>query len=951
MIDTSIRPIGLGSDFTPPVRESLISSKSLLVLFLNAITLNFYVPLEIRSKENQIQKLGLNQQHLQRKASKLIKKLEGLEAELDEIRERCPSQSPADTSALFAQVKGELEALKGKSNILRTSYIYANKEVANTVTTIALNCLSFVAHFFANLITLGLYGVYLNHHRKHQIDLLNAENNYIESVINRELRDKRVERFQSQIQTIQASLDNQIEIKEIQQTDPVQARQEIEGMQVRAQEIDRQLRELTVEYSAVRIQKIAVEEQKNGLNRQFNRLNNELEGCRRENQNIQHEITTQRSEVQKLQAECAALQRDIEFAKEAKEQATQLGKQVSALQNIQKRLPHLQRLQSKLGPIPSKYTKQKDDDIIAGAYGIDTPKVSADHRVEIVGIVKEKIRQERELIGDKGPIIQDEDYFKRIEKELEVFWSPYAQRVNKKKTAADLLIAEFDYAFDELCRLGSEPEHERLICFNNSSAIFQDKQFKPNQDAIYRFMALDLIKEAELYQDNCHYPALKLNDQKVLMAPSNPERVQGYRTDSKSGPKVPEVFIAFKHVDEFTPEVGDRELPFGIDPTGAKWAYNRLTQEEREHLFRLLMEPLIPDDHAKMLETQEFMKQSNNERVELVRTAYELIFDIGTVIRKRFADKGLFADQFEAKATDTSYVNSLGMNSSITPLKKDRQGIEFPMQEEGIEPAIIIKPWEFDSTALAAGGDDFSLDFITSFSAYDAIFDKMSESLVVYPIRIEETTAWDNPVRRKNEYSRLGSSYIRRINKYGIEHQYHLSHELFDNHGSLFSNLLAILMSVKNIDGSRVDSLKLVLAKYLDKPENADAFKDEIEEAHGMTVPEYQNWLRGETFGRIRNLNSRFIIRLAAEVFGIRIGVFYPGSSTKLNEYGLMVPAEEQYYYGPNTKHALYLYQESDSKYYGVFPILKKNVLPEPHDSAVRTVRNYWESRIRPSDI
>ncbi|WP_068466416.1 hypothetical protein [Candidatus Protochlamydia phocaeensis] len=882
MIEFS-RPISIREDFVPSPKEPTPFLQSVSSAVFNLCTMGVVFAFRKFYHERTIKELQLKQQELQGTAAGFLKKWEQIETELTTIREEVESEEPANLS-------NKLNALREKAQVIHFTPDDTLPRSTGEVHNVAQIALLFLGELVKNILTLGMYGVHQEYNLRTRIQRLTDENHYIESKIEQEVIANRYQRFEKQILEINKKFEIKQNLSMARETAAGQAYLEKQSTKERLQSLEKEHRQVEMHLTALKAQTLQLERAKETLERGIQQKSGERDNLRQENAELRHALANHNS-----QRELAELKNRYRELKNALKRAED-EQNVERVRSLEIQLLGLEqqintpsdRLQLKLGPIPSKYSKTEEDGPIAGAVGINTADLAE--------------------------------------------WSPYAQRVNNKKTAADLLKAELDYALDELCRLGSEPEHERLIYFNKSNAIIQGQEFEPNLQAVYRFMALDLIKEAELCPIDSHSYALKLNNQGILVAPTNPERVQSCRINIETGERIPELSIMFKHVDEFTPEVGNVDIPLGIDPTGAKWAYNRLTQEEREHLFHLLMEPLIPDEHAKMIETQEFMKQSNNERVELVRTAYELIFDIGVAIEKRFSIKGIFERQLQTKLNDESYIDALsglleeGM-PIISPLKKTPKTQEIPADCNDKPPEEPIVPWQPNMGLFGAGQNSLISQFmgpggfVQAFETAKARYQKLYANLSKEAIGNTNNILYSSNIADTTEHS---------ISIQGLSNQYYSRHELIDGHGCLLSNVLALIMDQNNhLTSAHVQQLKNAMAACLDNADMVSRFGDMILANHNITVTNYQNWLRGQrnVSLNIYNLGDVELNILAWGVLGVRIAVFYPGTRTKLDENGLTIPADPQYCYGPNTKETLFLYNIPGHTYYSLWPKVKKDKL------------------------
>ncbi|MBA2367535.1 MAG: hypothetical protein H0V82_00745 [Candidatus Protochlamydia sp.] len=887
MIDGFAKPIQLPEVNGPSEKKADIFFKALAFGTFNLISFGIMGSIKATMDKNRVRVLELEQDYLQSKAQEVLSKWEAIEIDLHRLKEQINSQ-PAER----IHVDREVYELTNKINDLKNECVPAFLSKSEGITRLALNCILFLGNWIANVITLGVYGTYQNYIFEKRIALLVNQNTFVNLTLNRDLKQSKAECLIGQVGEIANKFRIQKTLEEIRNTDPVNARNEVLRIEQEIIPLGQELQVLNQQKTAAEVEKARLRQENQAAQSNVNlikRVNDQIE---LERIHLQNNADSQMREVAKLREKAADRDRNILAIEAASARVIELQKEIEAIQSIQKGMPQVRRIQSELGPI-LKYTKRAEDLEIKGSYGI-----SEDDDTEF-------------LNDDTVPGI----------KKISYRTNGFSNRYKDKKTAAEVVQAALGFSLDRLLELGRQPNPK--FHFNNSAMIYCNDMYGANKNAVYRFMAVDFIENGKLFQDGCGGFSLKLNRHDVKMGSSHPEYVQTYRIDPITGSRQVEKRIRLTHNDDFTPPMGDLQLALGIDPASAKWIYAQLNDEEKRHLFNLLMEPLIANDDVDLIAVQNFMENGNPARVKLVRTAYELICDIGLSFDKKFAKSGLLNNQWERCDE---------WDESVLPFEKPEMKFIIPEETHNEQ----VENWIPNLDCLLGNDDqsEFALACLEAQLDYAKVFANFSRDLV------------ENPL----DHCTIAKVHDWGMGHKGIKHQYHLSHQLLGV-GCLFSNLTVILMNkADQVTRGSADSIKNAIAKYLDDQENSDAFEQKIKGTHGMSVKQYQNWLRGIR-GAIDNYALGDLeIELTAKVFGIKIGVFVDGRNIKINEYGLMVPDGEGFYYGPNTKETLYLYNMPGSTYYGLWPRLKSGVLNDDAEAANQSIIRY-RNQINNADI
>ncbi|CUI16478.1 Conserved hypothetical membrane protein [Candidatus Protochlamydia naegleriophila] len=899
---SQLRPIET-RDFQIPTTTSPFSFESFSFLFFNIISLGVYGTIQSLAKDHKIKELHLKQQHLQAQAARIFGQFDRLNAEIHEIRRRLNRD---ETGEAVAAAIDNLE--------LRVIDVANLTELDHQITQVATPFIQLVGILLSNIVTGGLYGMFQNSNQNSRLATLEAHNEQIKEVVE-EKRQAHATSIESQLNTLRVNLRISQEKKEVMQSEVGQAFFGKKEAERNASRLEQEKEELTQRLTSLEANEAHLRRNQLQLNESIVQRGNELEAAKQRNAELRSErarelngmsISQLRMEAQQLGEEATRVQSAFN-----KEQSLNL--ELTGLRQVS--LNDVQRAHLELGPIPLKCPGSGE---IAGDYGLG------------------------------------------VEDGEEERWTDYTKRYAGKKTAAELMHTSLEFAFDDLIEMAKKDNPK--INWNASASIWYDTEGKytENKSALYRHMVWDFISHSSLIQVDQHSYALRLNNEGVTMASSMPVRcmkgVRETRVESEvEGRKVVEtqreveVCVLPTIIDDFTPAIGDLSLPFGIDPLSAKRIFAQLSEDEKGHLQNLLLDPLIAHEHPDLQGTKAFMRSGASGRVKLVQNAYELICDIALAIEKNFANKGL-GQTLGGKADDYD----------LEPFHKEE--VQAPIVDQPVQPANPIVEWTPDLEALKVktsnrfspySQEDFATTIQGSVSMYKTIYAGMSKKVIDNPNNILYTSSTSD--------QQLGNLEIK-----GLLNQFIYKHPMYNSHGCLMSAMTSILMTdTSKAHGSTTQKLKNAMAAYLDVKENADRFANKIAANHSRTsrpvqgrmtaeeyepileqwlqknVKDYQSWLLNGGLISTSNLGD-VEIELVANLIGVRIAVFYPGQPTKLNEFGLTVPADERFYYGPNTKETLYLYNSTGCTYAGLWPKMKTNEFAsEEMKTAARSLSTY----------
>jgi hypothetical protein len=933
----STQSIQFKSVVPPPVLQPILAPKSFVFLFLNIITVGFYGAAATLSKQHRIKELKIVHKDLKDQAGHLMNRWLELEERLANLLEQMDGSKSAEEMKKLTE---NIHLLAQQKDLLKEQSIKTNDERVRGLSAIALETITFVGQLLANILSLGFYGVYQNYVLTNRMTILQAQNKLLENQVISQAQEKashfeKTFHFAIDSLTLREEIQKiRTEVEEIRQTDAGKAYQGLKQAQLDIAALQKKHQELQGELSALKVQKLQTEQSKLEAEKalaiasqQIKELRPKLQALSQESGKIKQESERKDKEIVELKGKLAAA--DMAAAK-VKRLEQELSNKLKETHKNQSEV--LQKLAELATPIPPKYIPRKEDGAISGAFDLN---------------------------------LKEEN--KEVDPQWVVYAKEYQDRYKDKKTAEGIFEAGFQFAWSELLKMAKQGTKIKI---NDS----YDTGSTPGANAVYNYMVLDWLKGGKVTKNAaCEDSFILAINSSVSMMPSFPEKVLHYTTNEK-GELKPEVTVRYRQHDDFT-MVGPKFLK-GVDAVSAKWILAQLSEEEKGHLFNLLMASVIEDSHPALIKTRTYMEDKENPRVQLIRTAQELIEDISGGFRDKFP--GLLSDLWDKSAN--------GDQEPFIKLQEVRPAPELILDTSLKQPkADKIVDWELDPDVL---GDkrrgeaeprqpEFYQLIKSAHDNYKAVFRNMSKALVVDP-------------QSSNEK-------IKRLEWDMVMKQYHVTHQMlglrkdrsgmpFGGQRCLFSNLLAIIVT-DNCDLTEENVLKLrkAMARYLDKLQDAKirwngikgkaneadeenrklkeladlaiAFEHAIKKNYQCELPAYQNWLRNETRGAapidIGDLTP-LEIQLGAYTLGIKIGLLpvsvkinkeaidYP---VAVNEHGLIVPMNE--YYGPNTKEYL-LMATNHGSYFGLFPILNlKNPEIQKKDEdyiSSMIVESYWDS-------
>ncbi|MFI0434676.1 MAG: hypothetical protein ACH350_02970 [Parachlamydiaceae bacterium] len=909
-----------------PPSDPLFGFKSIGFWGHNILTLGLSGSVTAVLNDFRIRRLELIHEHLEKKVNDLNQAWDELETQLTSVLFQINSDTP-DVSD--DHIKHLLEIIETKKRSFVQQKIKPLDLKGVTFFQKVIGIIRGIGYLIANVLTLGVYGAGHYIALCNRIQLLEAKNKDIQIQFERRKQQKL-----SHFEKIGESIDQFLTTKEnnrivegrlnqIKETDPAKAYFEIQKMSAEVGAAKKKQEELEVEVMALKLQQSALENQigvKSSEIQKFKLHDTQLTG---ENKQLKQEVAQFKQQNTLALEQVNTLRNRLTETELKAKKVQQLESEVNKLKVTQKSQPDIIKLSSQIGPIPSKYQRRPEDGELSGAMDVEK---------------------------EKAHMLAHEVSSARL----------YNQRYGDKRSAAQIAIASFRYACDQLFLIKNAGG---MIQLNKAGMTSTTKGIY----AVYRYMALDLIKNGKITTNQCHGFKLDVNEH-VSFLPSQSENVLYYKPDVQLGLK-PEVQYRYKQRDDFTPSEEALNTRDGVDAVAARWILEQLSEEEALILFTYLMADVVDNHHPDYLKMRAFIADRFNPRAKLVQTAFELIQDVGVALEKKFSS--------------TVLVDSL----------------QEEFDEWDIDP--YIKP-EDSQVGLEDVADQLRVEWKID---RDVIGDKRQFSS--YPSQYEFITLIENNQKKyqhvfahMKQLRSQGQSFLEmeypvdrqftKVEWAEVNSQYNVCHQMIGAHAPdflggercLFSNLLAIFVSDQHhLTTQNVQKLKKSMATYLDKlilarnawkwdPDNnkkpdvlsqeklkqkelkelADFFEKEIKTIHQCSISQYQNWLRGEWFNGPPIKTSELTeleIQLAAFAIGVRIAVL-PMKETapiKIDELGRIVP--EGSVYGPNTEELMVM-GYCNKSYYGLFPKLKipdsDQNIPDDVMNAIYDLTDYWQA-------
>ncbi len=902
--------------FIPPQPESLLSSKTVVFFVLNLFTLGFYGAAETVIKQHRIKKLEADGQELQQKVHQLSNSWSELEVHLFKLIDQFKDLN-RENDQEFQKLNSKITNLSNENRAWKQLNIQSDIDFKNGLTEFALNTIAFIGHLIANILTIGLYGVYQNYQLKNHVKILKAEHQHVEKEI-KNIQEAIAEKVETHLKLVKKGAELAKDLDLIEKTPADVSRQQAVSAKQQRTTLEQDYDDLKTRIDAIRVRVTAAETLKRTNETNLARGKDELRQLRLENANLIREKNDLESEKNRYQRD---ENRDRNVVPELREQLNSINEKAGRVKELEQEVQQLQQaveipanfdqLKKSVGPVPPRYKQRPEDQEIEGALDYKQDPARLD---ELDAAEAEEIRA-------------------------------YNARYDGKIAAANVLEAGFEFAFKSLMDMKEKEKAQgnQKIQFVGCAGTVGT----PGEFSVYRYMVWDWLKRGKLHQGAEGYE-VKINEH-VSMLPSEPKKVLRYKTEL-DGKRKPIVELHYTRQDGFTATFDEIKKANGVNPVGAKWLIEQLTPEEQDHLFNLLMAPVIEDENPDYIKTKEYMRDSTNPRVQLVLMAFEHIAEIGEVIQRKFIDNVLVDCWSNA-------VDAYGGDDEWSPPFLKASDAQPEIIEEVAPDKRVVK-WELDEDVI---GDKRAGDYAPRQPQFAALIKKTKEELQTIFKYLDKTyvdaSGEEQPLdilayREKREK-------INNPSWSDINNQFYNSHHVFatykgygnSNHWCLFSNLTTVLLNdYDNVTDANVWAVKKAMANYLDKllaakrnwdlvkdnvplPEGADKLKElaslaedfrlSIRSDYNWTLEQYQKWLRNEPGAPgSPNAWTPADLTIAGYAFGVRIclisiGAYDKGAGATVDKYGRITGE----YYGPNTEEVLYMGAIPGS-FYGLFPKL-----------------------------
>lgn len=905
-----------------PVKQSINKLQCFGKWALNVLSLGIYTTVSTQIQLRQIKKMHLSQEDLQRQVKELETRWEDLEARLDVLMKKADAAGDNQED-----IQAELKNITAQKNELMAHEIHlSSPKIPVHFSNVILGIIANVGLVIANILTFGTVGVCNHYALKNRLHALKTANHVIQREFEKSqanhLRD-----FPIMIESINQYLSLKKAHKDIQDTNVGKAhalvgkaKEDIEALKKEEKALIAKINAVSAKENELALQLAKQNKVIAAGNNQYGNLVTELEHAKplkeeKELASVKNKLKTIGDGIQELRDKALAFELRAQEIQDLETEATK----------IEKALAHsadLVKMGKQVGPIPPKYAKQHGDGKVVGAMDIDALPHEFTAKQRAVAVA-------------------------------------YNKRYADKKSATEIMYASFDHSFQALQRKGPGSKYQ----LNNYAETYK---YLPLAKAVYRYMIFDILQGARV-DDQANNFIMRINDA-VIMLSSKSEKILHYK--EVGGKLTPEVVTHFQQRDDFTPHEDAFELAVhGVDPIGAKWILERLTEEETGYLITYLTSSLVENNHPDYLAMRNFLNNKKNPRVKLVLTAADLIDDMSFAIYKKFG-QNVFQRCWGNNADDYE----------VEPFLKaeDKELLELAKVDFKDPAKQKIVEWTLDEKVLGKKKiNDFSDNLDHPWFVELMKKAKTRHQLIQGELEKGNCT-FQIQEKAGKEFPQVDWPLI---NKY-----YYHCHQMIPGPGGnvfagprcLYSNLLSIFMTNQaDINMQNVNYLKGAMANYLEKLEQAriewkamekkapkilteemekikemsllaDKFEKEIKDLNHLTLYNYKNWLRNpHLLGTLDpGQLTAFEIQLAAHTLGVRIGVFYINQPfpSVVDPHGRVMPSE---IFGPNTKE-IFMMGFINHSYYGINPKLKINAAKMTFldEKALLDQEAYWKGII-----
>ncbi|CAF23762.1 hypothetical protein [Candidatus Protochlamydia amoebophila] len=840
MSNLTVQPSSLGNVYAPQ-SESLIAFNHVTFIVLNILSLGKYGVRRIVEQQRKIQHIKCKQAKLVSNTRELLERFENLKNKIFTL------EKEVQQTDLTLNFDNRIEDINITNEQLKKRSLESilNNEQSLVMQNFAVPRITFLGLLLANIVSIGFYSFYQFRQNKLHIANLKRETENFQVIISQR-QIELAKQINNQLNFLRRTKSLKVKIARLPiGNDFFQINEKKERLKWLAQEIER----LDSEVKNLAKQNASYEVEKLGSVAFLKCRVKDLENLN----TLIIEKAKKMLSKKTLDNPTLALEELKVKIRREQELTQKLFQLKKDLERESADLTPTEKVYSQIGQINQAYARVENQGVIPGDYGLN-------------------------FDGDFDP-----------SKETE-----YVKNYKGIKTAREFLEVLYANSFKELVELA---KHGKI----NFNKHLYTVSYEWNCQALYRFMVLKFMTHSRLEENGCRGYLLKLNVDGVSLAAPAPEIVldcpYGETANSDHLRRINRV------VDEFTYAVEpcqNNSLP-SYDPESLKRLLVDLSEEEKLHLFNLVMEDLIEEDHPEMINTRKFLQQKDNQRVEKIKTTFQLICNLALTLKTKFGPQHLII------------LRDLYDDEGVKPFKK------FKVETGELKTASTSQtgtiPWTPNHACLDSNLKHVIQDTVKT---YQDFYRGLNREAV-------------NP-----------KGQICPTNYVGIDMQYWHKHPYFSPHGCLMSAFSALLTTERElISESTVKQLKNAIAAYLDIPEKAAQFKNQIYNEYKLSIEKYQSYMRGKNYPIINVSNFGDLeIQLMAEVIGVKIAVIIDSGIAArqelnqpliLNEFGLTVPESSYYYFGPNTFEVLYLYKTTlhgngkTPTYEPLWPKVKKN--------------------------
>ena len=865
-------------DFQAPPAQSIISPKFLVYFVLNVISLGIHATSDALAKRLRVSQLYICEKSFMQQINDFNKKKERIEKQVLDLLQSFNSKT--NRQDLIKGINDFDGIIQETETLKNFRLIIANPDPKIHLSEIAAGTFDFLTKLFANILSLGIWGVVSNCSLQNRISLLNARNHHLKDQFTKE-QEKTIQIFLTVIEKSKEFFKLEKELEDMSQTEKgkaynslKEAERKLDGLQKELKEIQKTITDAITQSQAIQSNLKEANQTIIDKNKKIDEINKANDETQLENQKNQKKFEED-------------LDKEKKKVEEKKNCIDELQKKLKQ-QQLSKEDTESVKLIAEVGVLPHKYTPRIEDVEIEGANGVND-------------------------------ISQNPD---------KTQWSPYAIRYNDLTTAQEVLESAFSFAYEGLIQAA---EKEKKIRFTNSYLT----QGNPSRYCVYRKIIMDLVSGAKLHRPTTQGYELKINNKNVSMVPSNPEKVLKYLPDAEKKELKPKVEIKFTRHDDFTADAQELVdlIPEGVDPVSIKWILNQLSAVEMNHLDNMLMSPAIPNDHPEYMKTLEFMQQGQNPRVKLVDLAYRLICDHAGSMEKKYGSNLFYTlwQKYIDIDNEECFVkeeDNLGLRANVP----GTQGPEEKVVEWKLDVDVFGDKRPKDKKPRQPKFAELISDTILNYKII--LQPHLEDKILLHPKKpgqIFNHLTWKEVHRQYYvSHEMIEDQYCLFSNLLAVSVTEKKDLTLSNVHCLKFAManyLEKVMIARKNwneIKNNNEENNENKQIKEL--AEIATKLENEIKRVRQCDLKGYIKWLRGE-WGAPSLQNhgiSEVDIQIYAYTLGVKIAilsVFHNALPSKADKYGRILPELESEYYGPNTKEILIM-GSNNGTYYALFPKL-----------------------------